>query len=123
MEMKPFEFRIGEREMSVSLGRVACVLFRTQQEVDYLAVNTSQEGDEESTVLRIFNNVDLVRWMAGFSLHKDGQGLTTDDGHTFREEYGWNPATVVKNAPNDDEMEWFLDVNARNLESEWERGL
>lgn len=122
-ELKPFEFRIGEREMSVKLGEVACVLFRAQQEVDYLAINTTEEGDEESTVLRIFNNVNLVRWLAGMSLHEDGQGLTTDDGRTFREQHGWNPPVIIKNQPNESEMEWFLDVNARNLESEWEKGL
>lgn len=120
-ELKPFEFRIGEREMSVKLGEVACVLFRAQQEVDYLAINTTEEDDEESTVLRIFNNVELVRRMAGFSLH--GNGLSTDEGVTFFDEYGWNATTIVKAAPNDDEMEWFMDVNARNLESEWEKGL
>lgn len=120
LEQKPFEFRVGEHELSVKLGEIACVMFRQQQEVDYLAINTTQEGDEESSVLRIFNNVKLVRWLAGFAFHEDGIGLTTAEGRTFHDDFGWWPATVIKWRPNESELEWFLDVNAGNIDQEWQ---
>lgn len=122
-ERKPFEFKVGERKFSVKLGEIACIMFRHQQEVDYLAINTTEEGDEESSVLRIFNNVKLVRWLAGFAFHEDGIGLTTAEGRTFHDDFGWNPVAIIKAEPTPAELEWFLDVNARNLESEWEKGL
>lgn len=119
LERKPFEFKVGDRELSVKMGEIACVMFRHQQEVDYLAVNTTQEGDEESTVLRIFNNTKLVRWLAGFAFNDDGVGLTTADGRTFHDDFGWNPPAIIKENPNESELEWFLDVNAGKIDEEW----
>lgn len=117
MEAKPFEATIGDRELVLNLGDCACVLFRTQQEVDYLAVSTVDEG--EDAILRVFNNVNLVRWMAGIALEADGTPymVTMNDG-LFRDEYGWNPAVVIKHEPNTEELEWFVDVNTQDLDGE-----
>lgn len=117
---RPFEVTVGEYQLSLTLGRCACVMFRNQQEVDYLAVNASAPGDEEESALRIFNNIKLVRWMAGFAFHEDGIGLTTAEGQTFHEQYGWWPAVIIKDEPSETELEWFLDVNAGNIDEEWQ---
>lgn len=123
-ELKPFEIKIGERELKLCLGKCAVVLFREQQEVDYLAIDTSDEGDEERTTLRVFNNVQLVRYMAGVALQPDGTPyMVTADEQLFRDEYGWNPPVIIKNSPNDEEMEWFLDVNTRDIDKEWNDGV
>jgi len=119
MERKPFEIRVAGHELVLELGRCVCVLFRQQQEVDYLAVQL-----EEERTLRIFNNVELVRWMAGIALTADGTPYqVTADDELFRDEYGWSPPVIIKGSPNDDEMEWFLDVNTRDIDKEWSDGV
>jgi hypothetical protein len=123
MEAKPFEIRVGGRELKLELGKCACVLFREQQEIDYLAIDTSEPEDEDRTTLRIFNNVQMVRWMAGLALTEDGTPYqVAADNKLFRDEYGWNPPVILKNAPNNDELEWWLDVQTRDLEKEWNNG-
>lgn len=113
---KPFEIKVAGRELSLGVGRCACVLFRTQQEVDYLAVDIS---DEEQRTLRVFNNVELVRWMAGLALQEDGTPYqVTADDRLFRDEYGWSPAVVIKNRPSEDELDWYVDVNTVDLDEE-----
>jgi len=62
-ERKIFECRVAGRDLELRLGNCAIVLFRTQQEVDYLAVEL--DDDDEGTTLRVFNNPEMVRWMAG----------------------------------------------------------
>lgn len=118
-ELKPFEIKVAGYELSLQLGHCVCVLFRTQQEVDYLAVQM-----EEERTLRIFNNVELVRWMAGLALHQDGTPYqVAADDRLFYDEYGWNPATIIKIAPSEDELELWLDVNARDIDKEWQNGI
>jgi hypothetical protein len=117
---KPFEVTIGGRDLSLEAGKCACVLFRRQQEVDYLAVDISTE-EEPDVTLRVFNNVPFVRWLAGIALEADGTPyMVTADEKLFRDEYGWNPAVIIKEQPNEDELEYFLDVNTRDLDAEWE---
>lgn len=121
---KPFEITVNETTYQLMAGKCAVALFYEKQEVDYLAVDISQAGDEESSTLRIFNNPMLVRWMAGLSISPEGfQNITLEvDGEDkrFRELYGWNPAVVIKNQPSEWEEEMWLDVNTRDLSNEWE---
>lgn len=123
-ERKTFEVTIGSYDLSLRLGNCACVLFRRQQEVDYLAIDL--EDDEEQT-LRVFNNPDMVRWMAGFRIiEKEGnvfrQAVLNHENspnESFRERTGWNPFIIEKEEPNEGELEMFLDVNAADLDKEW----
>lgn len=121
-ERRPFEIRVAGRELCLELGKCACVLFRESQDVDYLAIDISEEGEDRT--LRVFNNVEMVRWLAGLALQPDGTPYqVTMNGDLFRDEYGWNPATVIKQHPTEDELEWYLDVNTRDIDKEWGDGI
>jgi hypothetical protein len=110
------------------------MLFRTCVEVDYLAVQTTEMMLDEETqmiepedvVLRVFNNPEFVRWMAGYRLAKAGDNWDRpqvlnfrDSPDSFRELTGWNPIVVEKDEPSPAEMEMFLDINLTGLDEEW----
>jgi len=123
-ERKVFECRVAGHDLTLRLGNCAVVLFRTNQEVDYLAIDL--ENEDEQT-LRVFNNPSFVRWMAGYRLTKTGDNydrpqVLNFEGSpdSFRELTGWNPPVIEKEEPNEAEMEMFLDVNTGNLDAEWQ---
>lgn len=121
MNEKPFEIRVAGFDVALTLGKCACVLFRTTPGIDYLKVDISEDTGIEDNTLTIFNNVELVRYMAGIALDSSGRPLqTANDGESFAETYGWNPAVVIKWQPSDKEREDWLEVTAENLEDEWE---
>lgn len=124
---KTFECRVGGYDLSLFIGNCAVALFRSQSEVDYIAVDMPDDPD---STLRVFNNAPLARWMAGYELRHTKHGLIRQpvveiEGKeaVFRELTGWNPAVVEKEAPSEHELEMFLDVNAENLDREWQAGL
>lgn len=126
-QLKPFEIQVGGQSVALSLGNCAVVLFRRQQEVDYICVNieVEEDGKAEDAVLRIFRNEDVARYMAGMSIREVLPGRFMYDcvefNHdTFHEEYGWSPPVIIKNAPNEDEQQWFADVEVAALDREWE---
>lgn len=133
-ERKIFECRVAGRDLELEYGNCVAVLFRNYVEVDYLAVHTTENALDEETqmispedvIIRIFNNPSLVRWMAGYRLAWAGDNLDRpqvlnfqDTPDSFRELTGWNPPVIEKEEPTDEEMEWFLDVNAGNIDAEW----
>lgn len=128
MERRAFEVKVGDYDLALELGNCACVLFRSQQEVDYLAIDV-----EDDQTLRIFNNVDFVRWLAGYSIaERDGNiyrptTRNSDLGNaTFREFIAtdggepWGPAVIEREAPNDREVEMWVEINASDLDGERE---
>ena len=122
-ERKIFECSVGGRDLELFLGNCAITLFRSTPEVDYLAVEL-----EDDLVLRVFNNPEFVRWMAGYRIAKAGDNYDRpqvlnfrDSPDSFRELTGWNPAVVEKEEPSELEMEMFLDVNLTGLDDEWGR--
>lgn len=125
IERKPFEMNVRGEQHSLTLGMCAVVMFRINQAVDYLAVDLTEEGEEDKTTLRIFNNEDMVRWMAGYAIihREDGVHRQTImmNGETFREQHGWNPVVIEKETPSDTEEEMWLDVQARDVDKEWEQ--
>jgi len=122
IEKKTFEVTVAGRDLSLFIGNCAIALFRTQQEVDYIAVDIEEDGEEQT--LRVFNNPELARWMAGYSITYNKHGLLrlpvndlehhTD--HSFRELMGWNPAVIEREQPNDKELEMWTEVNTTDLE-------
>lgn len=124
-ERKIFECSIAGRELELFLGNCAVAMFRSMPEVDYLAVDI-----EDDLVLRIFNNPEFVHWMAGYRIARAGDNYDRpqvlnfkDSPDSFRELTGWNPPVIEKEEPTDNEMEWFLDVNAGNIDQEWQEGV
>jgi hypothetical protein len=127
MERKPFEFKVGGREITTELGNIACVLFRTQQEVQHFHVLTDE--DEQ---LEIYNNPETTEWLAGYRItQKKGrlQRVPTFMPYeiagevkkrSFREIFGWNPVVIEKEEPSAEELESFLDINAGRIDMEWE---
>jgi hypothetical protein len=120
-EPRDFEIKVGSRELSLNAQNCVAVMFRKHCEVDYLSVNVVE--DEENRILRIFNNARLVRWMAGICITESGYELTTADDEAFADEYGFNPTIIIKQEPSDAEKEYFLDVNMRNIDKEWNDGI
>jgi hypothetical protein len=133
---KRFEIRVGGREVELRLGHCAVVLFRREadQELDYVAVDMTEDGEEQTT-LRIFDNVQFARWLGGYAIGRDEDGelvRTTmylcdesdpnDEPKTYRSLMDWNPPVIEKEKPTDQEKELWLDVQARNLEREWQEG-
>lgn len=114
-----FEITVGGRDVSLEIGRCAVALFRTQQEVQYLAVDL----DDEQT-LRIFNNSEFAEWVAGYRLEEhngvlDRPTVYTEyhgQDRTFREITGWSPVTIEKETPSDTEIEMWLDINASDID-------
>lgn len=121
VEQKPFEISVAGYDLSLTLGKCACVLFRTTPDVDYLKVDISEESGIEDNALTVFNNQDLVRWLAGFCFQVDGMPLKTMlNGESFADSHGWNPAVVVKWEPTESETEGWLAVTTGDLEKEWD---
>lgn len=121
---KAFEIKVSGRSYLLKLGNCAVCLFRQNPEASYLAVDLNQQEPEETGTMRIFNNIDLCEWMAGLAIRESGGNYFYDcvvkDDKTFNEEYGWLPATVIKQAPNLREQEWYLDVAIDGLDKEWQ---
>lgn len=121
-EALPFEIEVDGRRYILSLGNCAVVLFRQQQEVDYLTIDRGVEDP-----MQAFNNPDMCHYIAGYQItEEDGElhRLTTlYEDATFRTRYGWNPPTVEKERPSDKEMEDYLEIATRDLEDEWQKGL
>lgn len=122
-----FEIKVGEHELILTLGNCACVLFRRSQEIDYLAVDV-----EDDQTIRVFNNPEIVRWIAGYQLkEKDGNWYRTltrrevEPGVkvSFREfisqggAEAWSPAIVEREEPSDREIEMFMEVNSEDFDS------
>lgn len=121
---RTFECSVAGRELALVIGNCACVLFRTQQEVDYLAVDIIEDNEEQT--LRVFNNTSLIRWMAGYRLKRHEGNMMRplvlnfkDVPSSFRELTGWNPAVIEREMPSESELEMFLDVNAGRIDQEW----
>ena len=126
-EIKPFNLEVNGEPYVLTPENCAIAMFREKSEIDYLVIN----GEEEGEVTRIFNYVNLVRWMGGFcvKIAQDGEvshlstymtGEDEDDAtDTFRNRYGWNPNTVVKDRPYDWEEERWIAVNTQAIEDEW----
>lgn len=114
-----FEITVAGREISLEIGRCAVALFRAQQEVSYIAVDL----DDEQT-LRIFNNLEFARWLAGYQIVEDNGVIGrpavlaefNGEDKTFREITGWNPAVVEREHPSEHEIEMWTDVNMRDME-------
>lgn len=124
MSERSFEIKVGGRSIELELGKCAVSLFRRKQEVDYLAV---QDPDDEENVMRIFNNEDFVRWVAGYQIDVGEDGIERptvymendnfDHPVTFRELTGWSPSVIEKENPLDWEEEMWLDVQMRDLDT------
>jgi len=133
-ELRSFECSVGGRDLSLTPENCIAMLFRTCVEVDYLAIQTTemvvdehtQEISPEDVILRVFNNPEMVRWMAGYRIAEAGDNYDrpqvlnfSGSPDSFKELTGWNPITVEKNEPSESEMEMFLDVNVGNIDQEW----
>lgn len=121
-EIRSFEIKVAERDIELILGNCVVVLFRQQQELDYLAI----ELEEEESTLRIFNNAPFARWMGGLAIRQDIDGSyvydsVTMNGESFHELTGWNPPVIIKQSPTEQEMEMWLDINAGGIDKEWEQ--
>jgi hypothetical protein len=129
-ERHSFEVRVGGIELMLNLHNCCAVLFRNCVEVDYLAIDSEEN---ENQTIRIFNNPEFVRWMAGYEItNKAGEIQRTPVSRevepgvrvTFREFVSadggepWSPPIVEREEPNEREMEMFLDLNAGDMESE-----
>lgn len=127
-ELKPFNLEVNGEQYELTRSNCAIAMFRTKQEMDYLVIM----GEEEGEVTRVFNYVNLVRWMGGLAIRMGEDGelshLTTymegdddtDTTDTFRNRYGWNPNTVIKDQPYDWEEERWVAVNTNALDEEWQ---
>lgn len=123
---KPFPIETNGYKLSLRAGTVMSVLFRHNCEVDYLAIDLDEypETPEQNAVLRIFNNEDLARWMAGISLRETFRGHFKPDlpemsGKTFRETYGWNSGVIIREAPTETEKQWFTEAMVGSMDDEW----
>lgn len=127
-EIKPFNLEVNGEPYVLTRENCAVALFRTKQEIDYLVIN----GDEDGEVTRIFNYVNLVRWMAGLAIRVSDDGelshLSTymeneddpdDTTDSFRGRYGWNPNTVIKDQPYQWEEDRWVRVNEQAIDEEW----
>lgn len=114
-----FEINVGDREISLQIGRCAVALFRKQQEVSYIAVDL----DDDST-LRIFNNLGFAQWLS-YKIEEENGVINripvvaefNGEDKTFREVTGWSPAIVEREEPSEHEIQMWLDINARDLSS------
>ena len=123
-EHKTFEFEVDGTTYELAVGKCAVALFYKNPEVDYVAINHT---DEEDKTVRIFNT-DLAGWAAGFvPVWDEEDGIwyypTThweQDGKdkTFRELMGWNPTTVIKNEPFPWEMERYVYLQTAGIDNE-----
>ena len=127
-EYKPFNLEVNGEQYELHPSNCALAMFREKPEIDYLVIN----GQEEDEVIRVFNYVNLVRWMGGFAVKLAADGevsyLSTymtdeddpeNDADTFRNRYGWNPNTVIKDRPYDWEEERWVQVNTKAIDDEW----
>lgn len=121
MERQTFEIKVNGKPVLLELGKCAVALFRTKQEVDYVAIDTVDE-DGEPALIRLFNNVDFARWVAGYAI-EEVEGVlertpvfNDEDDLTFRETVGWNPSVIEKDEPFDWEEEMWVELNTRDLE-------
>lgn len=118
-ERKPFQFEVGDETYIAELGKCACVLFRNLGEVDYFALDI-----DDDNVLRVFNSVDIVRWIAGYRLEqRDGNFYRVptragEDRSTFREQHGWNPSVIEKEEPSERELDMWIELNTADLDGE-----
>lgn len=121
---RPFEIKVGDRQLYLELGKCAVALFRKTPEVDYLAI---QDPEDEGAVIRIFNNQDFVRWTAGYMIEPSEDGLHRrtvymagdDDVYkTFREINGWNPMVMEQEEPSEEIIDLWLDVQMSSLDKE-----
>lgn len=117
-----FEIKVGDKDLSLTLGMCAVALFRTNQEVSYIAVDL-----EDDQTLRIFNNADVAFDMAGYTLvERDGElyrptarrDWGNGSAQTFREVHGWNPAVIEREEPNEREIEMFVEINSSDLDED-----
>jgi hypothetical protein len=126
--VKSFEFKVADETYELAMGKCAVALFYKNPEVDYIAINHTDDADD---TVRIFNP-HLARWAAGFApLWDEEDGCfyypTTYwndkkepaiDGKTFREAHGWNPTTVIKNEPFDWEMDRYVYLQTTGIDND-----
>jgi len=122
---KTFTIETNGHRLNLRAGVVMSVLFRKNCEVDYFAVDLDDYPDVGEGVLRVFNNEDLARWMAGVAFEETHRGrlkpfVPEINGKAFREEYGWNAGVIIREEPSETEKQWYTEVLADALDSEWE---
>jgi hypothetical protein len=124
MPHKSFEFKVEDTTYELEVGKCAVALFYKNAEVDYVAINHTDEPDD---TVRIFN-ADLARWAAGFAPVWDEEDeawyypatyweLEGED-QSFRGAMGWNPTTVLKNEPFEWEMDKYVLLQTAGVDSE-----
>ena len=121
MERQTFEITVGEHELELKYGRVVVKQFVKMSEVDYFMVNIAEEGEEPES-MRVYNNQDFAHWLAGYKLEVQPDGSIERpsvfmDGQTFREITGWNAPSLDLEEPWDWEIDEWVEVNSRDLES------
>lgn len=123
----PFEILVSGKPYLLELGRCAIALFRSKQEVDYISLDLSEDDNE--SVMRIFDNQQFVRWVAGYEIqtNEDGELIRettymeeeeSGERKTFREVTGWNPPVIEKDKPYEWEEDMWIEVQTRNIEKE-----
>lgn len=121
---KPFEIKTMGHLVELKLGHCVCNLFRLTPDVDYLAVDIEDDERFDGDTLRIFNNEDLVRWMAGIAFKETHRGnfmpgLVEMNDTPFRETYHWNPAVIIRDEPSEVEQLWWTELQVDKLDEEW----
>lgn len=95
-----------------NIGLLALALFWRDSHMDYIAVGFQREKEEWT---RMFEQYDLLDWMAGFVLPVNQRrqrdlAVQHRNNQTFLETYGWTPDTVIELRPSEHEREGYTQA-------------
>ena len=107
---KPFEVKIGSKDLKLTTENLMILLFRKEvyQDLDHLQVY----NEDDESILDVWRNPELCRWIAGIAFTNSGIKVPKSGKRdTFRDIYGWNPRTLIRDKPDEEEIENYASVD------------
>ena len=117
MSKEPFYLQLSTGSRELTTDNCGIALFRDNPDMDYLDMWEEQEDGSE-THTWLFNNRELVIWMAGAVAREKDRRLLQDANRThgsFRENAGWNPPVCIEDEASPTEVELYTQSLLQDL--------